>query len=64
MFFMKTLEDSYNESYIWYLNTTADEKSSESNEVYYGGLTCKHYVTWYRDADENVIQLRVGWLVD
>jgi hypothetical protein len=64
MFLVKTLEDSYNEGYVWYLNTPADEKSSESDEVYYGGLTCKHYVTWYRDADEDVIQLRVGWLVD
>ena len=64
MFLVKTLEDSYNEGYVWYLNTPADEKSSESDEVYYGGLSFKHYVTWYRDADEDVIQLRVGWLVD
>jgi len=64
MFLVKTLEDSYNEGYVWHLNTPADEKKSESDEVYYGGYTFKHYVTWNRDAAEDIIQLRVGWLVE
>ena len=51
-FFMKTLEDSYNESYVWHINTPS------------GTQNCKHYVDWYRDANEDIIQLRVGWMAE